>query len=74
MKWVELKVGDDAYIYPAEKNGKLSKGKVVHTFKLDWDQEHYVIELPTHVEHVYEVRNGFTVSDSQERPIGMYRR
>jgi hypothetical protein len=77
MQWVELKKGDDAWIFMSNHSGELSKGRVLEVLDLSehgFTGEHYLIEIPTGIEPVLEVRDGFTVSDSADKPIGFLRR
>lgn len=75
MKQIVLEVGDVAWIYMSGHKGDLTKGFIVHKFCLNRNSgEKYVIEIDTPVDPVYEVRDGFTVSDTKKGPIGMYRK
>lgn len=58
LKVREYNVGDDVGIHIG--SGRLSKGKVVHKFSLaGWlFPYHYVIEVPTHIDPILEVRDG----------------
>lgn len=80
MQNVKLNVGDDAWLYNGRTNKKtlsaeFSKGKVVHIFRLDgmlFDM--YVIQIDTHIDPIYEVRDGCSVSDAPDKPIGLWRK
>jgi hypothetical protein len=75
MQEIELSVGDLCWCYVGNHKGKLSKGKVVHILNLKgWPCKHYVIEIPTGVEPLLEIRDGLTVSDRAKGPIGFLRR
>lgn len=78
MRPVHLKVGDTAWCHAmtVSKDNKnpLVKGRVVHVFYLYNNLKHYVVEFPTGVDPVLEVRNVFAVSDSVKKPIGTWRR
>lgn len=78
MKYVEANVGDTVWIHGIETRGgenKLTQGKVVHIFRPEgYSMDQYVVEIPTHIDPLLEVRDGFTVSDAADKPIGIYRR
>jgi hypothetical protein len=75
MEAVELNVGDAAWCYVGNHQGKMSKGKVVAVLNLEgWGHKHYVIEISTHVDPLLEVRPPWAVSDSAKKPIGFMRR
>lgn len=73
MERVRLNVGDTAYCYDSDHPGELRPYKVVHIFEL-WDARQHVIEIPTHIDSMLCIRNDFLVSDSPDRPIGLWRR
>lgn len=53
----------------------LLEGKVVAVLNLEgYSFEHYVIEVDTHIDPVLEVRNGHTISDCAEGPLGLWRK
>lgn len=75
MTYVEAKLGDTVWIHGIEKNGLKTKGKVVHIFRPEgYTIDQYVVEISTHIEPLLEVRDGFTISDHKDKPIGMWRR
>jgi hypothetical protein len=75
MQEVDLMVGDPCWCYLGNHKGELTKGTVVHILNLEgWSHKHYVIEIPTSVEPLLEVRDGLSVSDSAKGPIGFLRR
>ena len=72
-KQYEMK--DPAWIHLG--NGKLTKGKVVDIFDLehagyDKNMEFYIIEIPTEIENLLEVRTWATMSQDAKGPIGAY--
>lgn len=69
---VQLNVGDTAYYFASGHKGELSKGTVVHVFEL-YRRAHYVIEIPTHIDPVLEIRCSLSVSDAPDKPIGLWR-
>lgn len=74
MKFVELKVGDTAWLYVGNHKGKYSKGVVKMIIDVPgWSYLHYVIEIPTHIENLLEIRCGYSVSENPDKAIGMYR-
>lgn len=75
MKDVILKKGDDAWFHNGGKNNPLMKGKVEEVIRLDgYGFDHYIISYPTGVDDMLVVRCGTSVSDSPNRPIGLWRR
>ncbi len=59
-------------------NGKLTKGTVIDIFDLahagyDKDMEFYIVEIPTEIEALLEVRTWETMSQDAKGPIGCYR-
>ena len=71
-------VGDTVWIYGvgALKN-TLTKGKVIKTIDLSdvgyADPIHYVIEIPTHIDPLLEIRNWATISQDAKGPVGAFR-
>jgi|688.fasta_scaffold1867369_2 hypothetical protein len=69
--------GDDVWIHLGTAPGKLSKGKVLEVFDLS---EHgytflnYLIEIPTSIEPLLEVRNAMTMSEDAKGPVGLFRK
>jgi hypothetical protein len=58
-------VGDDTWIYIGDHQGERTKGTVVAILDLDgWSMRHYVIEVPTHIDPLLEVRNAFQMYPS----------
>lgn len=76
MQWVDRRVGQDCWCFVGNHKGKMSKGKVVAVVDLPGyaPSAHYIVELPTSIDPLLEVRDGFTISDAAKKPIGMYRR
>lgn len=72
---VELKEGQDAWIFTRGHKGEMTKGKVVKVTRLDgYDYDHYIIAFATGIDDVFEVREGNSVSDAADKPIGLWRR
>lgn len=75
MQRVKLVKGQDAWVYMSGQSGNPSKGKCIEVLNLDgYDFEHYVIEIPTSVDPVLQIRDGATVTDDPAKPIGFWRR
>lgn len=75
MQNLEFKIGDTAWIYIGDHDGKLTDGRVVHIFQLDgWHAPHYVIEIETGIDPIFEVRDGLSMSDAKDKPIGLWRK
>lgn len=70
----DYKVGDDAWIYVSHHRGEMTKGKVVALLDLpDYSYRHYVIEVPTSVDPLLEVRCSVTMRPSDPRLVEMAR-
>lgn len=69
------KLGDTVWVYGVSKTeNKLTEGTVVHNFNLDSnDNALYVIEIPTAIEPLYEVRSWHTISQDRKGPVGSLR-
>ena len=72
-------IGDAVWIYGISKNNvKSTQGKVIHSFTLGdagWSPDivHYVIEVPTEIEPLLEVRTWETISQSKDGHVGSLR-
>lgn len=76
MVFLEFEVGDTAWFYHGDHKGKLSSGKVVHKMMIpDYagNTWYYIIAIPTGVDDLLIVREGWTLSDHEHEPIGIYR-
>jgi len=72
----QYELNEDAWIHLG--NGKLSKGKVIDIFDLehagyDKETEFYIIEIPTEIDPLLEVRTWSQISQDAKGPIGAYR-
>lgn len=75
MQVVDLKVGDTCWCYIGNHKGKMTKGTVVHILELDgWAFKNYVIEIPTAIDPLLEVRGPWSVSEHPRKPIGFHRK
>ena len=71
-------VGDTVWIYGINRsNVKPSKGKVIKVVDLSdagyTTGDHYVIEIPTHIEPLLEVRTWENISQDEKGPVGSLR-
>jgi hypothetical protein len=71
-------VGDTVWIYGISKNNiKSTQGTVVKIFVIDYNgfnnEPHYVISIPTEIEHLLEIRTWHTISQSQDGHVGSLR-
>ena len=64
-------IKDTVWIHLGEHS--LVEGKIEHMFTLSHGQQLYVIEIPTHIDPVYEVREWETMSPDAIGPINMFR-
>lgn len=69
--------GDDVWIHLGEAPGKLSKGKVLEVIDLSehgYTFPNYLIEIPTSIDPLLEVRDAMTMSEDAKGPIGLFRK
>jgi hypothetical protein len=70
-------VGDTVWIYGINRsNTKPVQGKVIKAIDLSgagYTYEHYVIEVPTHIEPILEVRTWHNISQDEKGPVGSLR-
>lgn len=71
MQEIRADIGDTVWI--AIGTDKLQQAEVILTFER-YGTTHYVVEYATHIDPVMTVRDGYTMSDDPDRPIGMWRR
>lgn len=74
----KYKVGDTVWIYGiGRSNVKPTQGKVVKVVDLSDAGysigDHYIIEVPTHIEPLLEVRTWHNISQDEKGPIGSFR-
>jgi hypothetical protein len=66
-KHKEYELGDSAWFCGVYSNGDKTKGKVVHKFKLDdYNEELYVLQINTHIEPLFYVREWGCLSDTED--------
>lgn len=70
-------IGDDVWIFGITTENKITKGRVVASIDLSDKgygfDPHYVIEIPTHIEPLLELRTWHTMSQDENGPIGSFR-
>lgn len=71
-------VGDAVWIYGINRNNtKPSKGKVIKIVDLSDSGytmgDHYIIEIPTHIEPLLEIRTWHNISQDEIGPVGSFR-
>jgi hypothetical protein len=68
-------VGDTVWIYGVRRaNDKSTQGTVVKAFNIEgYVDTHYVIEIPTEIEPLLEVRTWHTISQTQDGHVGSLR-
>ena len=68
-------VGDAVWIYGINRsNVKPVAGKVIKIVNLDgYSDTHYIIEIPTHIESLLEVRTWHNISQDEKGPVGSLR-
>ena len=68
-------VGDTVWIYGISRdNNKSVQGIVIKVFTIDYDnynkEPHYLIEVPTEIEPLLEVRTWHTISQTKDGHVG----
>lgn len=71
-------VGDTVWIYGiSPKNNKLIQGKVLKELDLSdvgyTAGPYYIIEIPSHIDPLLEIRTWDTMSQDNKGPVGMFR-
>ena len=71
-------VGDTVWIYGISRNNdKSTQGTVIQSFIIDYegfnDEPHYVISIPTEIEHLLEIRTWHTISQTKDGHVGSIR-
>ena len=69
----DWKKGDTCYI--AMGGSKLSKGKILEVLDLSehgYTYLNYLIEIPTHIEEILEVRQAYTMAEFEDGPLGIF--
>jgi hypothetical protein len=71
-------IGDSVWIYGISRsNVKPTKGKVIRVLDLNnagyTDGPHYVIEVPTHIDPLLEIRTWHNISQDENGPVGSLR-
>jgi hypothetical protein len=69
-------LNDPVWIHGISPNNKLTEGTVIALVDLKscgYTEIHYVIEIPTHIEPLLEIRTWQTMSQDMEGPIGSMR-
>ncbi len=73
----EYAVGDDVWVYGIGTKNKLTKGKVIKVVDLSdagyATGLHYIIEIPTHIDPLLELRTWETMSQDDRGPVGSFR-
>jgi hypothetical protein len=68
---IDLNVGDTAWFFTRSHHGEMTSGIVVGV--VERYGRVYVIEVDTHIDPIYYARTALEVSDSKDKPIGMWR-
>jgi hypothetical protein len=71
-------IGDIVWIYGISKNNiKSTQGTVIKRFTIDYknynNEPHYLIEVPTEIEPLLEVRTWHTISQTKDGHVGSIR-
>ena len=68
-------VGDTVWIYGINRsNVKPAAGKVIKIVDLNgYSDTHYIIEIPTHIDPILEIRSWHNISQDETGPVGSLR-
>lgn len=71
-------INDPVWIHGITLDNKLVQGTVIKKFGIDYGNydpstTYYVVEIPTHIEPLLEIRIWENMSQDEHGPIGMYR-
>ena len=71
-------VGDTVWVYGISRtNEKSTQGKVIKVFTIDYgnynNEPYYLVEIPTEIEPLLEVRTWHTISQSKDGHVGSIR-
>jgi hypothetical protein len=73
----EYNIGDTVWIYGITPSNKITKGTIVASIDLSTqgfgNDLHYIIEIPTHIESLLEIRTWQTISQDERGPVGSIR-
>lgn len=74
----KYEIGDTVWIHGV-RTGELTQGKVIKSFTLaeagyNEDMIFYVVEIPTSIDPLLEIREWMTMSQDAEGPVGIWRR
>jgi hypothetical protein len=74
-QFINANIGDTVWIHgvKTDEDNPLCKAKVEHVFHL-YGMPQYVVSVETPIDPVLYVRNGFSISDNVDLPIGLWRR
>jgi hypothetical protein len=71
-------VGETVWIAGVSRNNaRLTKGKIIKVLDLSTEGftagPHYIVEIPTHIESLLEIRTWGTISEDERGPVGSLR-
>lgn len=72
----EYSIGDIVWIHGISPSNKLTQGKLIATLDLSkegYQELQYVIEIPSHIEPLLELRPWQTISQDEYGPVGSLR-
>jgi len=74
----QYSVGDTVWIYGVTRsNTKPVQGKVIKVVDLSGAGysvgDHYIVEIPTHIEPILEIRTWHNISQDERGPVGSFR-
>lgn len=70
-------IGDDVWIFGITSENKITQGRVVATIDLSdkgyGEDIFYIIDVPSHIEPLLEIRTWHTISQDENGPVGSFR-
>lgn len=67
----EYNIGDIVWIHTGGED--LTESEIVNIFTR-YGMQHYVCEVQTHIDPIYEVRDWFTISETPSGPINFWKK
>lgn len=72
----EYNVEDIVWIHGISSSNKLTQGKIIGQVDLSergYSEVQYIVEIPTHIEPLLELRTWHTISQDEKGPVGSLR-
>lgn len=73
---INYEIGDKVWIHGVTSTNNLTEGRIIHYLDLSkkgYPDIQYLIEIPTHIEPLLEIRTWQTISQDSDGPVGALR-